>query len=251
MPMQIQRYGRYAAAALLALTVSGCATKGDVRNLRLELHGMRQHQDSVLLELQRQNRQMLDSIRTTIALTVDARGATTAQLRQFDTSVAQLEQLVGQIMGGLTRIEQRISDLERRPAGVAGAAAGGGTAEQYYQTGMQMMSQQAYATARMAFEQLLQEFPDHERSPDALFQVAETYYHDQQFDRAYEALELVAQRWPGAARTPAALFRAGAIAEERRDFPKARGYYERVRREHAGSEEARQAQQKLQTLPRR
>jgi tol-pal system protein YbgF len=156
---------------------------------------------------------------------------------------------VSQIMGGLNRIEQRLTDLERRPPGAPMSA--GGTAEEYYTTGMHMMSQQAYATARMAFEQLVGEFPQHERAPDAQFQLGQALYHEQQFDQAFAALEAVAANWPDAPRAAGALFRAGAIAEERREFPKARGYYERVRQSYPGTEEARQAQQKLQSLPRR
>jgi tol-pal system protein YbgF len=254
-------------AAMLAL--GGCATKSDIRSMRTDLTVMQQRQDSVLLEIQRQNRLLLDSIRASIALTVDARGTTAAQLRQFEQNVSQLGQLVGQVMGSLNRIEQRLTGLEQRAAAGGGAAApgtpgapsapagggaeapGGGTADEYYATGMQMMSQESFATARMAFEQLVREFPEHERAPDAQFQLGQTYYHEERLDDAYTALELVAERWPEAPRAAAAVFRAGAIAEENRDFARARRYYERVGRDFAASEEARQAQQKLQSLPRR
>jgi tol-pal system protein YbgF len=227
--------------------------------MRADLNAMQMRQDSVLLEIQRQNRLLLDSIRASIALTVDARGTTAAQLRQFEQNVSQLGQLVGQVMGSLNRIEQRLTGLEQRPAaggaaaggGQGAPAVGGGTAEEYYDTGMQMMRQESYATARMAFEQLVREFPEHERAPDAQFQLGQAYYHEQQYDEAYRALEQVAERWPTAARSPAALFRAGAIAEERREFARARAFYERVRRDFRESDESRQAAQKLQSLPRR
>jgi tol-pal system protein YbgF len=245
------------AVAALPLLLSACATKGDIRNMRTDLQRMEARQDSVLLEIQRQNRLLLDSIRTSIALTVDARGTTAAQLRQFEQNVSQLGQLVGQVMGSLNRIDQRLDGLTR--SGGAGGAAqagggapsGGGTAEEYYGTGMQMMTQQSYATARMAFEQLVREFPQHERAPDAQFQIGQSFYHEEQFDAAYGALDQVAALWPEAPRAAAALFRAGAIAEERRDFARARRYYERVRADYPGSDEARPAQQKLQSLPRR
>jgi tol-pal system protein YbgF len=249
------RAGARAGFLLLVvpLLFSACATKGDVRNMRWDLQRMEARQDSVLLEIQHQNRLLLDSIRASIALTVDARGTTAAQLRQFETNVSQLGQLVGQVMGSLNRIEQRLAGLEQRPGGgaAAGAQGGSGSAEEYYGTGLQMLSQQSYATARMAFEQLVREFPEHERAPDAQFQLGQVFYHEQQFDSAYAALERVAEQWPEAPRAAAALFRAGVIAEERRDFARARRYYERVRSAYARSDEARQAQQKLQSLPRR
>ncbi|HEX6135352.1 MAG TPA: tol-pal system protein YbgF [Longimicrobiales bacterium] len=242
-----------AAAALLVL--GGCATKGDMRNLRNEMYGMRQHQDSVLLEIQRQNRLLLDSIRTTMALTVDARGTTANQLRQFEQNVSQLGQLVGQVMGTLNRIEQRLAGLEQRsltaPQPSGGQASGGLSAEEYYAAGMQKMNEGSFSTARLAFEQLLAEHPGHARAPDAQFQIGEAYYRDEAYDDAYEALERVASEWPDAARAPAALFRAGVIAEEQRAWDRARRYYTRVRESYPESEEARQAQAKLRSLRNR
>jgi len=241
------------AAAVLLL--GGCATKGDMRNLRNEMYWMRQHQDSVLMEIQRQNRLLLDSIRTTMALTVDVRGTTANQLRQFEQNVSQLGQLVGQVMGTLNRIEQRIAALEQRSISSApaqgGAASGGLSAEEYYATGVQKMNEGSYSTARLAFEQLLAEHPDHERAPDAQFQIGESYFRDGAYDEAYEALERVASEWPDAARAPAALFRAGAIAEERRDFSRARRYYERIGQDYPDSEEARQAASRLRAIRNR
>jgi tol-pal system protein YbgF len=238
-------------AVLAGLALSGCATKGDVRNIQSDMMRMQQHQDSVLLEIQRQNRLLLDSIRQTMVLTVDARGTTANQMRQFDQNLTRFGELVGQIMGQLARLEQQVTGLAARPVAAApGGGSGGGTAAEYYDTGIQMMAGGSYATARMAFQQLVQEFPQHERAADAQFQIGEAYYREQQWTEAYAALEQVAERWPQAARAPTALFRAGAIAEERREFPRARGYYTRVREAWPRSDEARQAQQRLQRLPR-
>lgn len=237
-----------AAAGLLVL--GGCATKGDVRSLRNEMYWMRQHQDSVLLEIQRQNRQLLDSVSTTMAMTVDARGTSANQLRQFDQNVTQMGQLVGQVMGTLNRIEQRLAALEQRGVSAAtpGPTSGGMTAEQYYEAGMQKMSEGSYSTARLAFEQLVSEFPEHARAADAQFQIGESFYRDDAYDDAYAALEKVASDWPDSRRAAAALFRAGAIAEEQRAVDRARGYYTQLRERYADTEEARQAQSRLRSL---
>lgn len=244
---------RMILAAVGLLMLGGCATKGDVRALRDEMYWMRQHQDSVLVEIQRQNRLLLDSISTTMALTVDARGTTANQLRQFDQNVTQMGQLVGQVMGTLNRIEQRLTALEQRPvtAPSQGPTSGGMSAEQYYQAGMQKMTEGSFSTARLAFEQLVAEYPDHPRAPDAQFQIGESFYRDRSYDEAYEALERVAEQWEDAPRAPAALFRAGAIAEEQRAFQRARRYFTQVRSRYEGTEEARQAQAKLRSLPDR
>jgi tol-pal system protein YbgF len=248
--MRGARLGLLVVAAALS---TGCATKSDMRNLHTELRTLQLRQDSVLMEIQRQNRLLLDSVRTTMALTVDARGTTANQLRQYDQNLASLRELVGQAIGALNRIEQRMTALEQRPVsapggGAANPASAGGNVDEYYNTGIQMMTSGSYATARMAFQQVIEEFPQHERAADAQFQIGQAFYHEGQFQEAYAALELVPTQWPQSARAPAALFRAGAIAEERRGLVKARGYYQRIVQEYPRSEEARQAQQKLRTL---
>lgn len=240
-----------AAAGMLVL--GGCATKGDVRSLRNEMYWMRQHQDSVLQEIQRQNRLLLDSISTTMAMTIDARGTTANQLRQFDQNVTQMGQLVGQVMGTLSRIENRLTSIEQRGVGAPapGPTSGGMSADQYYEAGMQKMSEGSHSTARLAFEQLVAEFPDHARAADAQFQIGESHYRDDAYDDAYAALEKVADEWPQSRRAAAALFRAGAIAEEQRANDRARTYFTRVQEGYPDTEEARQARSRLRSLPNR
>jgi tol-pal system protein YbgF len=237
------------AAALL----SGCATKRDVRTIQQDIQLMQQRQDELLRDLQRQNRLLLDSIRHTMTLTQDVRGATAGQLREFEQNVNQLGNLVSQVMGTLTRIEQRLTALEQRSAAAApaGVSPGGGSADEYYESAMQRMGSQSWGTARALFEQLVAEFPTHEQAPNAQYHIGETYYQEKAYADAYRELEKVAQQWPTAPRAAAALFRAGAIAEEQKDIPRARQYYTQVRDRYSGTDEARQAQRKLQTLPRR
>ena len=247
--MRCRALAMVGAAALLG----GCATKRDVRTIQDDIQLMQQRQAELLRDLQQQNRLLLDSIRHTMTLTQDVRGATAGQLRQFEQNVDQLGNLVGQVMGTLTRIEQRLAALEQRPASTAApaASAGGGTAEEYYEAAMQRMSSQSWGSARALFEQLVAEFPNHEQAPNAQYHIGETYYQEKAYADAYRELEKVAQQWPTAPRASEALLRAAAIAEEQKDIARARRYYTQVRDRFSGTDEARQAQRKLQTLPRR
>jgi tol-pal system protein YbgF len=245
--------GRAFAILGTAALLAGCATKRDVRTIQQDIQLMQQRQAELLRDLQQQNRLLLDSIRHTMTLTQDVRGATSGQLRQFEENVSQLGNLVGQVMGTLTRIEQRLSAIEQRSAGAAPgvASAGGGTAQEYYEAAMQRMNSQSWGSARALFEQLVAEFPTHEQAPNAQYQIAETYYQEKAYADAYRELQKVAQQWPTAPRARQALLRAGAIAEEQKDIPRARQYYTQVRDRFSGTDEAREAQRKLQTLPRR
>jgi tol-pal system protein YbgF len=240
-----------ALGALLGVAVllGGCATKRDIRTLRDQMQNMQDRQDEVLRDIQRQNMQLLDSIRATMSLTQDVRGATTGQLRQFEQNVNQLGNLVSQVMGTLTRIEQRLTALEQRPVGAT--VSGGGTADEYYGAGIESMNAGRPSVARPAFEALVAEFPNHERAPDAQYQIAESFYLEKEYDKAYAELEKIVQRWSELPKAREALMRAGAIAEEQKDVPKARGFYQRVVDRYRDSDEGRLAARKLTQLPRR
>src|SRR5919106_6170844 len=105
------------AAAVAAALLSSCATKRDVRTIQDDIQLMQTRQAELLRDLQQQNRLLLDSIRHTMTLTQDVRGATAGQLREFEQNVNQLGNLVSQVMGTLTRIEQRLTALEQRSTG--------------------------------------------------------------------------------------------------------------------------------------
>lgn len=252
----LRRAAARSLAAFGVLLLGACATKSDIRNLQQSMLEMQRHQDEALMEIQRQNRLLLDSIRAAQATSLDTRGTMANQLRQFDENVRQLGVLVGDIMGMLTRMEQRLTALEQRPGGVPVAGGGvpsrgGGNAAQYYESGMQRMAEESWATARLAFEMVVREFPDHDIAAAAQFQIGQTYYHEKDYEDAFRELEKVAVQWPESDRSPAALFRAGAIAEELNNIVKAREYYTRVRDAYPETDEGRQAVQKLNTLPRR
>jgi TolA-binding protein len=51
---------------------------------------------------------------------------------------------------------------------------------------------------------------------------------DEIYENAYKAYEQVASDWPASPRAGEALYRAGKVAEDRKDKPRARKYYQEV-----------------------
>lgn len=244
------------AVPLLVLAVSGCATKSDIRTLRQDMSNMQQHQDEGLADLARQNRLLLDSLRNAMNLQRDAAGQTSHRFAQLETSLARMEEIVGQTIQYMNQLNDRLAQTlaaqqsggARPAASVPGAAPGNATAEEYYGLGVQKMSEGAYATARAAFQQVLEEFPNDPRAADAQYQIAESYYQEEEYGSALSALELVPRQWPSSARAAGALYRAGVIAEEMGEQSRAREYYEEVRQRYPDSDEARQAQARLREI---
>jgi tol-pal system protein YbgF len=116
-----------------------------------------------------------------------------------------------------------------------------------YEMSLQQYRRGSLATARLGFQEFLRAYPQHERAPDALFYVGETFAREAP-DSAAAVYESVVRQYPRSSRAPSALYKLGLLAEQRGDRAAARGYYSRVIAGHPRSDEAALARDKLQRL---
>ena len=246
----MRRAARSLAAGLCAaVVVSGCATKKDLKQLRDEIVVMQARQDSLFREMQRQNRMLLDTIRTAFVMQADAQGQTSFRFNELANQVSrteevlvQLQTLVGQLMDRLNRPVPAASSQPGAPAGSSGDAADA------YAMGMASMQEQSWAAARYAFETILTQFASDPVAPDAQYQLAETFAAEGDTVRAVAELEKVEANWPRAPRAPTALLRAGVLSEESGNKSAARNFYNRVIQQFPGKDEERIARDRLNRL---
>lgn len=249
---------RVVAAALVgaaALAATGCATKRDVRDLRTEIRAVMARQDSILVMLGGEHRALRDSVRALGDEVVTSRGELRNQLLGIEQQLIQIQELTGQSQRRLNQLREDMSRREQAPPAApaeteGGAAPSGVAGDDLYIAGTEQLDRGASETARLAFEQLLQENPEHPRAPDAQYNIGETYYQEGDLDAALQALDRVVQLYPDSPRAPAALYRAGVISEERGSVEEARGYFNRVLSGYPRSEQARLASERLQALSR-
>lgn len=248
---------RYLMIPAVALVLSACATKSDVATLRRDMRAMQQHQDQSIQQLMQQNRQMLDTLSNAMNLQRDAAGMTSHRFQQLESSLARMEEIVGQTIQYITQLNAQLAQygssgapgMTPAPGASAGSDGGGASsAEEFYALGVQKLGEGAYATARAAFGQVIREFPNDPRAADAQYQIAESYYAEEQRGEALSALELVARQWPSSARAAGALYRAGVIAEEMGNRDRARAYYQDVVQRYPDSDEGRQARARLRAI---
>jgi tol-pal system protein YbgF len=199
---------------------------------------------------------LLDSLRKAMEMTQNASGSTINRFVQLENTLDKTQEMVGQVMEAARSLATRLDAFEAsggaRQGGVS-PAGGGGDAEEYYTLGTEKMGEGAYSTARAAFQQLLKEFHDSPRAPDAQFQIGETYAAEKNYEQAVRELEVVAEEWPGSERAPAALYRAGLIAADSlspKQPRKARQLLQRIIDTYGSSPSAAPARTRLGRLPR-
>jgi len=251
-------------APALALAVGACALKGDVRRVETQVAQLRQETaraDSArAVSLERRLEEVLVLQRAVLeSLSVQQRRLSLAQgelrndLTDVQRQLVQIQELMGQSQQRLSELraqfEQRRQQLATQPA------VGGDTAraapppaepgpEQLYDLGVRQLRGGSPQSARQALEKLLTDYPQHDRVPDALFQLAESWVAASP-DSAAKLYQRIAQEHRDSPRAPAALYKLGLMAEQRGNQQAARVYYNRVIAGYPRSEEAALARTKL------
>src|SRR5213076_24031 len=223
---------------LLALGLAaGCALKGDVRKVELQVEARRAERARAEAERAAQ----VDSLRALLvtvqqalaaqqAYLVQMRGDVRTDLVAVQQQLVQVQELTGQSQQRLSELRARIEeraqqpvpplDTTGRPAGGAPAgpsgAAGGPGPDQMYDLSLQQFRRGSLATARLGFREFLRVYPTHERAPDALYYVGESFEQSAP-DSAAAVYDQLVRTYPNSPRAPSALYKQGVLAEQRAD----------------------------------
>lgn len=228
---------------LAVLLFSGCATKGDLRDLQTEVRSLTARQDSLLMELRAQSLATQDTLRTTSNQLFDIRGQVVQLLRQIQSDQESLREMVREMQRSMVTMRDQLAS-SRRGGGVLpgpgsttggvmpGGRATGGAAEDpvaLYNAAVEQYQAQRYTAARTGFELFLDSYPDDpELTPFALFYLAETLVQQEEREAAVERYREVRERYPASDAVPEALYRMGLTFIELDREDEARDALERV-----------------------
>jgi TolA-binding protein len=258
---------RLSVFALLA-PLAACATKGQVRLLEGELRSMRietARRDSVraaaLAAIITLEQRIIDSVAAgrEALRTLDVRLSN--DLTDLQRQLLQVQELTGQSQQRLTQLKAQI-DTRAEQAEAVGAVRPAGadtgaraavtapvvpTADQIYKGARDQHGRNALSTARMAYHELLKNYPTDPRAPDALFYIGETFAAEAP-DSAVVYYAQVVARFRASPRASSALYRLGRLEEARRNPVAARAYYDRLIREYPATDDADLARERLKIL---
>ena len=121
----------------------------------------------------------------------------------------------------------------------------GGSDRDNYQAAFELLKEQRYEPAAMAFQQFLVTYPDSELADNAQYWLAESQYVTQQFSEALAEFEVVINKFPRSRKVPDALLKVGYCNYELKDWAAARAALTRVQSEYSDTTAARLAGQRL------
>ena len=124
----------------------------------------------------------------------------------------------------------------------------GGSDRDNYQAAFELLKEQRYEPAAMAFQEFLVSFPDSELADNAQYWLAESHYVTQQFEKALTEFEVVISRFPRSRKVPDALLKMGYCNYELKQWAEARASLQRVQADFPETTAARLAGQRLQRM---
>jgi len=245
--------------ALILGLLAGCALKGDVRKVELQVQALQAQlaksdtaraaeQDTVLAAV----RVLQQALATQQAYLVQLRGDLRTELISVEQQLVAVQELTGQSQQRLTELRSRLETRSQQPdpnavpVGPSGNPAGPGP-DQMYDVSLQQYRRGSTATARLGFREFLRVYPTHERAADAFFSVGESFEQSAP-DSAAAVYEQLVKGYPNSPRAASALYKLGRLAEQRGDKTSARNYYARVISAYPRSPEADLARQNQQRL---
>lgn len=240
---------RLLLAAVLLPLLGGCATKRDLRDLRVEIDSLRTGQAEAMRDIQRQNGQILDSLS---AQNTRMRGDISNRFTDMDRQLVQIQELTGQGQRRLSELREQINRREEAGVaeGVAAAPQPTGSPEEVFNTALAALRRGSHTTARAGFEEVVRSHPEHALAAEAQFHIGESYQEGRDPTRAVEAYGRVLERYPNAPKAPTALYRTGIIELERGNRDRARTMLNQVVTAYPRSVEAPLAREQLQRLGR-
>ena len=250
--------------------LAGCALRGDVRKVELQVEALRSElaRSDTARRIERDSIvRILASLQAVLATQQTAllqiRGDVRTDLQGVQQQLGTLQELTGQSQQRLSELRSRIGSQPSQPsqpttlfdtagatppAGAPGMASGLGP-DQMYDLSLQQYRRGSFSTARLGFREFLRLHPADERAPDALYFVGESFAPENS-DSASAVYQEVVRSFPNSPRAPSALYKLGLLAEQRGDKAAARTYYARVVAGYPRSDEANLARDKLQRLGR-
>ena len=121
----------------------------------------------------------------------------------------------------------------------------GGSDRDNYQAAFELLKEQRYEPAAMAFQQFLVSYPDSELADNAQYWLAESHYVTQMFSEALAEFEVVITKFPRSRKVPDALLKMGYCNYELEDWAAAREALTLVQEEYSDTTAARLAGQRL------
>jgi len=280
----VRRALALSGASVLLFGGTGCfATRGDMRILQGDINTVRsesqrsaQAQAQALTETARILQAVSDSLSRLSSRQLSFEGDARGEFRRVNEQLIQVQQLLGQSASIVRSLRADLEAAGRSaippseavpgtppsatttpppprgatpPAAAATPAPGLPGPNTLYQDGMDHLRRSSYASARIAFGDLLLNYPSSDVAPEAQYLIAESYAAERNLPAAETAYAAVVSKYPESPRAAEAMYKRATIFIEQGNVAAARPLLETIVRQYPRSDVAEFAKERLASLP--
>lgn len=164
------------------------------------------------------------------------------------TLYADLDDRIQELEGSLQRAVSAVNVLDGGQLAPGELPFPGGSDRDNYQAAFELLKEQRYEQAALAFQQFLVTYPDSELADNAQYWLAESYYVTDEFGQALEQFSVVINEHPRSRKVPDALLKMGYCNYELERWDDARAALTRVQADFPDTTAARLAEQRLKRM---
>lgn len=118
-------------------------------------------------------------------------------------------------------------------------------ANRLYDEGIQLLSKSDYTSAQQKFAQIIQNYPSSGRLPDAKYWLAETLYFQERFEASFIQYQQLINTYPDHEKSGIALLKSGLVKMETEQYNEAKIWFNQVLKRYPNSKIANEATHKL------
>jgi tol-pal system protein YbgF len=275
------RNSLYLILLVMIVSVTGCATTGDLKALRTEIYSGMEEKIAAVDSSITAIKNDLGKSSEALAQTRKGNANTAADIADLRDSIQQLRGQVEAIKKDIARNQKKEDEYKDRfdnillkinfienflqvgktdlfsDAGDKTKAAGNATVkdptkkpdkESMYSAAYQTFKESNFDKARSEFQNFLAVYPDSEYSDNAQFWIGECYFFEKNYEKAILEYEKVTKNYPGGNKVPYALLKQGLSFLNLNDKTSAKLLLQQVIKDYPNTNQARMARSKLQEI---
>ena len=242
---------RYLSIVIFAMLANGCAqapVSGAYQNPQTSLQNqpMRSNEQGImeivrqLDDLQRQVSEMQGSLEDLDYKSQSTQDRQRALYIDLDDRLQDLERSIS-ALNSMNIVDEDEILLGELPVP-------GGTDQENYQAAFELLKEQEYELASLAFIRFLSSFPGSSLIDNAQYWLSESYYAANQFQQALDQFSKVIEYYPRSRKVSDALLKIGYCHFELGDWNQARTIFEKIQNDYPDSTVAKLAEQRIKVL---
>jgi len=242
---------RYLSIVIFAMLANGCAqapVSGAYQNPQTSLQNqpMRSNEQGImeivrqLDDLQRQVSEMQGSLEDLDYKSQSTQDRQRALYIDLDDRLQDLERSIS-ALNSMNIVDEDEILLGELPVP-------GGTDQENYQAAFELLKEQEYELASLAFIRFLSSFPGSSLIDNAQYWLSESYYAANQFQQALDQFSKVIEYYPRSRKVSDALLKIGYCHFELGDWNQARSIFEKIQNDYPDSTVAKLAEQRIKVL---